>query len=351
MRRWLGSLLIALVTMFAGVTVAAPPAAAALPDAHGFVLFNGAAVVPSGTWPAATSVAAGPAGVYTIRFPGQAAKGGVVHVTAINTGPRFCQAVRWGASGADEVVMVLCSQPGGALTPTAFSAFFESSSGPAGPINGEFGYVDWNDPTGTMIDQYNSAGALNSVTPIGVGLYEVRLPGLMTAGPVDGSLQATAVGSTPARCKVRNWTSAPAGQVAYVACFNAAGAPFRTRFTLTYQYNQSLRGAGWPPRYFGYLWFRPPVGPPPTNFNSQLGFGANTLMGAGAGLSLVTFPRLAVLPDNIQVTAAGWGADFCNLLFQWTHTPTDTIVRDVACYNSGGARVNAGFLISANSVA
>ncbi|WP_327001194.1 hypothetical protein OHA72_39540 [Dactylosporangium sp. NBC_01737] len=349
MRRSFGALLIALVTTFAGVAVAAPPAAAALPDAHGFVLWNGTATVPSGTSPAGTTVVGGPAGVYTIRFPGQAAKGGVVHVTAINTGPRFCQAVKWGPSGADEIVMVLCSQPGGALVPAAFSAFFESSSGPAGPINGEFGYVDWNDPTGTMIDQYNSVGAVNSVTPLGVGLYEVKLPGLMTAGPVDGSLQATAVGSTPARCKVRNWTSAPAGQIAYVACFNSAGAPFRTRFTLTYQYNQSLRGAGWPPRYFGYLWFRPPVGPPTTNFNSQLGFGANTLLGAGTGLSLVTFPRLAVLPDTVQVTAAGGGSDFCNLLFPWTHTPTDTVVRDVACYNSGGARVDAGFLISDNS--
>jgi hypothetical protein len=340
---------IALLTTAAAVGVAAPPAAAALPDAHGFVLWNGAATVLSGTWPAATSVAAGPAGVYTIKFPGQAAKGGVVHVTAINTGPRFCQAVKWGPSGLDQIVVVLCSQPGGALVPTPFSAVFESSSGPSGAINGDFGYVDFNDATGMMLDQYNSAGALNTVTPLGGGLYEVKLPGLSTPGFIDGSLQVTAVNSTPARCKVRNWTSGPGGQVAYVACFTATGAPFKTRFTLTYQYNQSLWGAGWPPRYFGYLWFRPPVGPPSTNFNSQAGFGVNTLMGAGTGLSLVTFPRLASLPDTIQVTAAGGTADFCNLLFPWTHTATDTVVRDVACYNSGGARVNAGFLISANS--
>jgi hypothetical protein len=349
MRRSIGALLIALVTTSAGVAVAAPPAAAALPDAHGFVLWNGAATVPSGTWPAATTVAAGPSGIYTIRFPGQAAKGGVVHVTAINPGPRFCQAVKWGPSGADEIVVVLCSQPGGALLPTAFSAFFESSSGPAGPINGKFGYVDFNDPTGTMIDQYNSAGALNGVTPLPGGLYEVKLPGLTTAGPIDGSIQVTAVSSTAARCKVRNWTSGPGGQVVYVLCFTSTGVPLRTRFTLTYQYNQSLWGAGWPPRYFGYLWFRPPVGPPSTNFNSQVGFGVNTLVGAGVGLSMVTFPRLAVLPDNIQVTAAGGTSDFCNLLYPWTHTATDTIARDVACYNSGGARINAGFLISDNS--
>ncbi len=349
MRRALHVLVAASLVTVAGVAATGSPAAAALPDAHGFVLWNGAATVPSGTWPAATSVAAGPAGVYTIKFPGQAAKGGVVHVTAVNTGPRFCQAVKWGPSGLDEIVVVLCSQPGGALVPTAFSAVFEASSGPSGAINGEFGYVDFDDATGTMVDQYNSAGAVNGVTPLGGGLYEVKLPGLSTAGPIDGSLQVTAVNSTPARCKVRNWTSSPGGQVAYVACFTATGAPFKTRFTLTYQYNQSLWGAGWPPKYFGYLWFRPPVGPPATNFNSQLGFGANTLMSAGVGLSLVTFPRLAVLPDNVQVTAAGGTSDFCNLLTTWAHSATDIIVRDVACYTSGGARVGTGFLISANS--
>lgn len=348
MRRSIPALLIALVTG-AAVAGSPAPAAAALPDAVGFVLWNGAATVPSGTSPAGTTVAGGPSGVYTITFPGLAAKGGVVHVTAINGGPRFCQAVKWGPSGPDEIAVVLCSQPGGALVPTAFTALFDSSSGPAGPINGRFGYVDWNDPAGVMADQYNSAGAVNSVAPLGGGLYEVKLPGLSTAGPIDGSLQVTAVNGTPARCKVRNWTSSPGGQVAYVACFTATGAPFKTRFTLSYQYNQSLWGAGWPPRYFGYLWLRPPLGPPTTNFNSQAGFGANVVMGAGTGLSLVTFPKLLGVPDTVQVTAAGGGTEFCNLLDQWAHLGTDTVVRDVACYTSAGARVNTGFLISANA--
>ncbi|MEV0566543.1 hypothetical protein [Dactylosporangium sp. NPDC050588] len=350
MRRKLPALLIALVTTLAAVFGAVSPAAAALPDAVGFVLWNGAATVPSGTWPAATSVSPGPVGIYTIKFPGQAAKGGVVHVTAINSGPRFCQAVKWGPSGTDEIVVVQCSQPGGVLVATAFTALFDSSSAPiSSAINGRFGYVDWNDATGTMVDQFNSSGAVNGVTPLGGGVYEVKLPGLSTAGPIDGSLQVTAVNSTPARCKVRNWTSSPAGQVAYVACFTSTGAPFKTRFTLSYQYNQSLWGAGWPPRYFGYLWFRPPVGPPSTNFNSQAGFGVNTLMSAGVGLSLVTFPRLVGLPDTVQVTASGGTSEFCNLLAPWVHSATDTIVRDVACYDSGGARVNTGFLVSANA--
>ena len=349
MRRSLSALCTALVTGVAAVVAVSSPAAAALPDAHGFVLWDGTATVAAGTWPAATSVAAGPAGVYAIKFPGQAAKGGVLHVTAISGGPLWCQAVKWGPAGPDEVAIVLCAQPGGALTPSAFSALFDSSSGPAGPINGRFGYVDWDDGTGTMVDQYNSSGATNTVTPLGSGLYLVRLPGLMTAGPLDGGIQVTAVNGTPARCKARNWVSSTSGQAVVVACFSSTGAPFKTHFTLSYQYNQSLWGAGWPPRSFGYLWFGPPLGPPTTNFNSFLGYGSNMHTPAGTGLSLIVFPRLAVLPDDIQVTAAGPGSEFCNLLTVWAHYFTDTIVRDVACYDSAGTRVDTGFLISANS--
>jgi hypothetical protein len=343
-------LLSTLTVAVAPVTIATP-AQAALPDAVGFVLWNGGATVPSGTWPAATSVAPGPVGIYTIKFPGLAARGGVVHVTAVNSGPRWCQAVKWGPSGPDEIAIVLCSQPGGALVPAAFTALFDSSSGPSGAINGRFGYVDYSDPAGVIVSQYNSSGALNGVTPLGGGIYEVKLPGLSTPGPVDGSIQVTAADSTPARCKVITWSSSPAGQLIYVACHDAVGGPYKTRFSLSYQYQQSLWGAGWPPRSFGYLWNRPPLGPPSTNFNSWLGSGVNTIVPAGPSLSLVRFPRLTTLPDTVQVTAAGPGSEYCNLLTFWTHSAVETVVRDVACYNSAGAPANAGFLISANAAA
>jgi len=330
-------------------TVAAPAAQAALPDAVGFVLWNGSATVATGTSPAATSVSPGPVGSYTIKFPGLAARGGVVHVTAVDSGPVWCQAVKWGPSGTDEIVVVLCSKAGGAPVATAFTALFDSSSGPAGAINGRFGYVDYNDATGTIVSQYNSSGSINGVSPLGGGVYEVKLPNLMTPGPTDGSIQVTAVDSKAARCKVIKWASSPAGQVVYVVCHDATGAPYKTRFTLSYQYQQSLWGAGWPPRSFGYLWNAPPLGPPSTNFNSLLGSGINTITTAGPGLSLVRFPRLTLLPDTVQVTAAGPDSEFCNLLTFWGHPGTETTVRDVACYKSSGGRVDTGFLISANA--
>lgn len=322
------------------------PAGAAVPDRFGFVLWNGA-VVGSGTTPAGSTVSVVGTGQYKITFAGAAASGGVVHVTAINSAPHWCQVNSFGPSGVDEVVMISCYRVGGAPDFTNFSAIFSSSSGPASAV-GSFGYVH-STPTGALVSQYNSAGWANTVIHTGPGQWDVKFPGLSTPGPIDGSLQATAVSSptVPARCKVLTWSSSSSGQVAQVRCFNAAGALADTRFTLTYQYQRSLYGGFAPPKYFGYLWNKPVGGPPSTNFNSILGPGANTL--SPGTLSLVTFPALAMLPDDIQVTAYGPGSDFCGLNFPWTHAGSDTFVRDVNCFTNAGAPSASGFLVSDNS--
>jgi hypothetical protein len=336
------------MALTAGATAWSAPAGAAMPDSFAFVLWNGTATVATGTTPAATTVVTGPPGRYRIVFPGAAAARGVVHTTAINNAPHWCQANTWGPAGVDEVVYIDCYRAGGAPDFTPFTAFFESSSPPSAAISGRFGYVD-SQPTGVLVSQFNSAGALNTVTPGPVGQWLVRFPALGTPGPVDGSLQATAVSPLAARCKVFKWASNMAGQTVLVGCFDAAGAPVNTRFTLTYQYQTSLYGAKIPPKYFGYLWNMPPLGPVPTNFNSVTGPGTNSIAPAGPGLSLLKFPSLAVTPDTVQVTATGPAPDFCGLNTAWFHFPPDTVVRDVNCFTNAGAPVSSGFLISVNS--
>lgn len=270
-------------------------------------------------------------------------------MTAINPAPHWCQVNSFGPSGPDEKVLISCHRVGGAADPSSFSAIFDSSSGPASSV-GQFGYV-YSQPSGVLNSQYNSAGPGNTVTHLSLGQWSVTFPGLATPGPVDGSLQSTAVSpQTPARCKVASWSSSMAGQTAQVNCFDATGAPLDTQFTLTYQYQRSLYGAVAPPKYFGYLWNTPPVGPPSTNFNNPLGPGANGASASGVGLSIVKFPMLGVPPDDIQVTAAGSGSDFCGLNTNWTYSGTDTIVRDVNCFTNAGAAINTGFLISDNSL-
>lgn len=326
-----------------GVALAvAVPAQAAVPDRFGFVLYNGAAVVPTGTFPAATTVAPGLPGQYKVTFPGVGAKGGIVHVTPINPKAHWCQVEKFGLSGTNEVVIIGCYLPGGVRDKTAFSLVYTSSSGkPLTP--GAYGYVDAQ-PTGALVSQYNSAGAANSVTHTAPGRWVVKLPGLATPGPQAGSLQATAVNAgTPARCKVNNWASSAAGQQVVVWCFNSAGALADTRFQLSFQYQRAVYGGANPPKLFGYLWYHPPLGPPVTNVNSLLGPGANSATPAGTGLTLLQYKAIAAPPDDVQVTAFGGKNEFCGLLTAWVRSGSTVIVRDVVCWTNSGTQFTTGF--------
>ncbi|MBB5868035.1 hypothetical protein F4553_001414 [Allocatelliglobosispora scoriae] len=353
-KRLFAAVLAGLALLATMITTNAGPAQAAVPDRKGWVLWNqaGPAVVPFGTWPPATTVVQPALGRYRVTFPGQAAPGGVVHVTAINTAPRWCQVDSWGVVGADEIANVSCRAPGGALAQTSFSAVFYSSSG--GPAAGPYGYV-YSTAAGAVVNQYNSAAGINTVFPGPVGVYLVRFPGIVTGGPLDGSVQVTSVlASAAARCKVGGWSSTALGQDVTVRCFNAAGAPVNTAFTVTYQHKVSLYGASSPPFRFGYVLFQPGVGPPTTNYNNGLlAFGANTV-GGGGGLFIVTFPAIGVPQNTVQVSAYGPSPDFCGMNVPWLNAggaPPQLIVRDVNCFTNAGAPVTTGFTVSASSIA
>lgn len=350
--KWAARLMVGVAALAAVVAVSAP-AEAAVPDAKGWVLWNQAigGTVAFGTWPAATTVTPlAPAGRYMIKFPGQAASGGVVHITAINASPHWCQVETWFPSGVDELAYVRCYKIGNVLDPTSFSAFFTKSSGL--PAAGPYGYVD-SQASGAIVSQYNSTGAVNTSLPGPVGQWLVRFPNIVTGGNLDGGLQATAVNTaTGARCKIGWWASTGTGQNVKVYCYDAFGMPFNTRFTLTYQYKVSLYGATIPPKYHGFVLNQPPIGPPSTNFNAVLGLNVNTIAPAGVGLSMVTFPRVGFPQNTVQVTAYGTNPDFCGMNTFWANTGPgpDVVVRDVNCFTSAGAPINTGFLVSTSSI-
>jgi hypothetical protein len=347
--------LAALLAPVLALTVGVPAAHAAVPDAVGFVLFNPVSATLPDAWPTGTSVTASATGHYVVRFPGIAARGGVVHVTAVNSRPHWCQAEKWTPSGADEIVYVACYATGGVPDVSGFSAIFASSSGPlpSSSLAGtRYGYVDAK-ATGSLISQYNSVGAVNGVTHTGIGTWVVKMPGLATPGPRAGGLQATAVNADLAAfCKVVNWVAAGADQQIQVACFNRSGGPLDTEFTLSFQYLRSLYGGLYPPKYFGYLANLPTATPAggPTNYNSVSGAASNVLLAVATGQWEAIFPNLAMRPDNVQVTAAGAAVSFCALTAPWQISGADTVVKTVACYTINGAPVASDFLVSDNSI-
>ncbi|MBB5867741.1 hypothetical protein F4553_001120 [Allocatelliglobosispora scoriae] len=338
--------------------VSAVPAHAATPDARAWVLRDQSAatpsVVPYGTFPAATTVSTLAVGRYLVTFPGQGASGGIVHVTAVATTPKWCQAENWFQSGPDELVIIRCHQPGGALVASGFSAFFTSSS-PGGSAFGPYGYVDSN-ASGSIVSQFNSTGAANTSVSGPPGQWTVTFPGLLPGiSALAGGVQATAVNpQIGARCKVGSWNSVPIGTEVQVYCFNAVGAPLNTRFTATYQFTVALYGANAPPNNHGYVFATPAPGPIQTNYNSQLGFGANTVapITSPPGLAFVTFPNVGAGPNTVQVTAYGTSSNFCGMSNPWINVSggPSVFVRNVNCFSATGGPATTGFLASTSSL-
>jgi hypothetical protein len=345
--------LFALVTTVLSAPVR--PVQAAVPDRWGFA-FNNQLTPPAGTvmpparqwgsWKTAfpadwATVGWVAPGTYEVRFPHLAGKG-VAHVTAVDDAPVWCQLLKWGPAAGDELAYVRCHTPGGAPRNARFTIMYSESSGPAGV---PYGWVFAN-PGGGLVNSFNASGAANSVAHLGVGQYRVDVPGL--GGGFNGNVQVTAVNPTiPARCKVATWGPGAAVQTVIVYCHDAVGAPVDSAFTLTYHHKVAMFGGISPPTRFGYVWDTLGAIPPGANINTS---GApNTVVAAGPGLRLVTFPHIGVDPSHVQVTADGPGPEFCNLLTPWAILGADAVVRDVACYTAAGARVNQRSFVSYTS--
>jgi hypothetical protein len=356
--RWL----IALVMLLGvgGLVWAGPAAQASVPDGWGFAYVDNPSVagIPdpnhqAGSWPPGFVVHSAPGGVgqVLVRFPQIATKGGVVHVMAVIDVAVWCQAQKWGTSGPDEVVAVRCYKPGGGPVFAPFVVTFAHSSVTTLAPPRAYGYLHF-EPGSGIVTSFNSAGAANTVTPGPTGVWTVRLPGLGAAS-LAGDVQVSAVNPTkPAKCELEKWAPAAAGQTFVVRCFDATTGPLSTGWDLTYQLGRAVTGTQ--PKLFGYSFDNQPANagpyapaPPPVNFNSA--GGVNTLMRAGTGLRLVSFPRIGHLPNTVLVTPVQTGPGFCNLNTVWGTAAPTTIVRDVTCYTAAGVRSSQRFMITYTS--
>ncbi len=272
-------------------------------------------------------------------FPHLASKNGVVHVTAVNQGPIFCQAQKWGASGVNEVVAVRCFKLGGAPVFSPFTVLYTTSSKGPFPAGRAYGYVHLQPPSG-IVASFNSTGAANTVTAGPTGEWIVRLPGLGMS-TISGNVQVTAADPTgAAKCQIAAWSPGPTAQRFLVRCYNGASTPLKTGWSLSYTRGRSIVGAQ--PKLFAYTFNNQPANPgpyapvpPPVNFNSAGGI--NKIQNGG-GFAFVQFPRVGLLPNTVQVSSFKIGAGFCNLNTLWA-TPASSatvLVRDVVCWTPAG---------------
>jgi hypothetical protein len=243
--RWSRLLAVAATTVLA-LVLAPQPAQAAGPYGNAFVWLDTAdaamCVVPaehqwnSSSWTPVNEICQDDTGAYSVYLPGQAATAGTVQVNAYGADATYCKVASWAPSGASQRVRVRCYNTSGAA---ADSQFVLSYANLTGTRNHHLGYVFANQPanasyTPPLNYQYNSTGAANTVTKLAgqVGKYMVRMPGL--AGATTGNVQVTAYGPGSEWCNVWNWGPNGTAQHVQVNCFDAAGAPAESRFTVSY---------------------------------------------------------------------------------------------------------------------
>ena len=332
-------------------------AQAAVPDKWGFAFVSKPAVagVPdlahqAGTWPAPlhAHTTPGAIGQVFVVLPKLASKNGVVHVTAVNQAPIWCQAQKWGVSGANEVVAVRCYKVGGAPVFSPFTVLYTTSTKGPFPAGRAYGYVHFQ-PGAGIAATFNSVGAANTVVAGPTGEWVVKMPGLGTPAR-SGNVQVTAADpSGAAKCQIAAWSSGPASQQFLVRCYNGGVTPVKTGWSISYQRGRSIFGGQ--PKLFAYTFNNLPANPgpyapapPPVNYNSAGGI--NTVQNGG-GFALVQFPRVGILPNTVQVSPFKIGAGFCNLNTLWA-TPASSAnvtVRDVVCWTpTGKPAPNASFV-------
>ncbi len=344
LRRVILRMLCITAVLAGGLTSVSTSAQAAVPNRWGFAYVNTTSGVPdpnhqAGSWPPGPTVTVTPGGVGQtfVRFPSIGIpSGGIVHVTAVSQTATWCQVQKWFQSGPDEIVAVQCYKYGGGAVFTPYTIVFSESTGPV-PLPQAFAYVNWNGAA--IASSFNSALAPNLVTPTGVGVWTVDLQGIGSTGQT-GNIQVTAVdASVPARCKIGAWSPYTGGQKIQVRCHNATNVPLNTGWNLTYHRERAITGAAIPPKNFAYTYDNVPANPGPyvpvpaaINYNSQGSF--NDIQTAGVGFRLVTFHKVGVLQDDVQVTAFGPGPEYCNLLTLWNTSGSEAFVRDIVCYSA-----------------
>jgi hypothetical protein len=333
------------------------PAAAATADRFGFAFVDNPTVpawtaLPGpyqyGSW-AAGPVATGgkfALGRFLVKFPNIAAGArGNVHVTAVAGDGRFCETVRWYASGLDQIVDVQCFKAGGSPADTPFTVLWTTSSGvlPAGV--GAYASAQVT-TAGTLVQSYDSAGAAVTAGPLAPGIYSVRLNGVGDAtGILAGNVQVTALqpNAQPRRCKILKWGATGADVIVYVECHNPlTGTVINSDFTVSYHRERSVYASFGPPKYFGYL--STPFGGP-TNYSYPLGVGANGFGPLGTGTYTVKFPALHEKATTTHVTAFGDGPGYCTIQDKWLRFGSDAVV-PVACFDNSGTPDKSEFSVT-----
>jgi len=179
---------------------------------------------------------------------------------------------------------------------------------------------------------YNDSGTAPHITRSGTGQYQVAFPGLSALYATSGNVQVTAYGGTSNYCKVAGWS----GDTVSVACFNTAGNPVDSEYTVLFLFPDSHTSS-----HFGFALADQSANPsytpdPAHSYNPAAG--AITATRSGPGSYSITWSGISGVGSggghvevaaygagNVQCRSAGWGSETAYVAcFDPTGTPVDS---------------------------
>jgi len=189
---------------------------------------------------------------------------------------------------------------------------------------------------------YNSSGGTNGATRNSKGNYTATFPGL--GDGLNSNVQVTAEGRDSDFCGVQQWGSGnDTDAVANITCYNRAGRPADSAFTVLYQ-ARTRRDAT--KAKVAFVWADQASAdsytPDPTyQFNFK--HGTNTVTRSGPGNYTVYLPGLTSAHSTALVTAYGGNPTRCSIGANGWGAGSDGIEVNVNCTDVSGARADERF--------
>jgi hypothetical protein len=286
-------------------------------------------------------------GVYTVRFPGLAAKPDAqqtVHISAYGSDLRRCRVISIANDVADLVVQVQCHDKTGTLADSRFNILLATPA----MLKGRSAFATSTSLDGGVIPDstlFSSAQQNISVARTNVGQYTVKLEGL-TRDAVPGSgkevFHVTSYGEGTAWCKILYWlveSLEDKNLELLVRCYSPEGTPADAQFSIL-----MLERERDEQKRFGYFWLHNVVSMNVTpilsyNFNST--GGVNTVSRISTGFYRATWPELQRVATSTAetnlVTAFGDDATYCQI-DSWSMNTTT-----IRCYAPDGTLTNSQF--------
>jgi len=168
------------------------------------------------------------------------------------------------------------------------------------------------------------------------------LPNLGSIAGLDGTVQVTPYGTTPASCDVANWGPLGSAETIKLDCTTPSGAPVDTYYDVSFAFGGNILGDNW--LGSAYLLADSPTTTryTPANQYNSLGL-SNTVKRTATGTYTASLPNEAIGGDP-QVTSYA-SDNRCQVASFTSPVAGGTVKVSVLCFDPSGALVDSAYML------